>query len=213
MLGGLLARALRLGALQPVRPQGGVAGIRLEAGRIAALARAGLVVPEVLARGEDWLVLADLGRTTLEYRLRDATPAERVALWREGADYLVAAHQAGEHLSQAFSRNFVWSEHGLGAIDFEDHAGTAMSLPAAQARDWVMYLFSTANYFSDRLPELAALLEEALKGEAPGVADVLRATFRRTAWVRVVRRLPPRLQGLDVRKAWRYGELARLASA
>jgi hypothetical protein len=205
-----MARLLGHPAMQPLRPHGGAHGLRLEAARIRALGAAGLRVPELFDNGADWLLLSDLGQVTLEQQLRHAAPAERLALWQRGADYILQAHHASQYLSQAFSRNFVWApETGLGAIDFEDDALTAMSLADAQVRDWLPYLFSTAVYFADRLPQLCAALDTALASERPAVrAGVLRA-LRRTAWLRHLRRLPPRLMRRDVVKTRWFGELAR----
>ncbi|MCL5061128.1 MAG: hypothetical protein M1449_12065 [Candidatus Thermoplasmatota archaeon] len=116
-----MARLLRHAALQPVRPHGGAAGIRNEAGRLTTLASAGLHVPQLLAHADHWLLISDLGDTTLESLIRHADAAARLEYWRRGADYIRQAHRAGQYLSQAFARNLVWSpDHGLGAIDFED---------------------------------------------------------------------------------------------
>lgn len=207
---GALARSLKLDAIRPVRPYGGTRGLGVEAGRIRALREAGLVVPEIFAEGAGWLVLADLGAITLEHLMRRATdPAERLRHWRTGAAYLVATHRAGQHLSQAFSRNFVWSEDtGLGAIDFEDDASSVMPLASAQVRDWLPYLFSTATYFHDGLPEFVRAVDEAFAAESPPVVTGVRRVLARTAWVRVARRLPARMQRGDVVKTWRYGEFA-----
>lgn len=207
---GLAARALRLTALQPLRPPGGHGGLALEARRLQGLREAGLRVPEVLADSTDWLVLADLGSITLEHSLRQASADERLRLWQEGAAYLIRAHRAGQYLSQAFSRNFVCSVHGLGAIDFEDDSCAMMTLTDAQVRDWLPYCFSTAIYFRERLPELRAALDAALVCETPAVREGVARALARTAWLRAVRRLPARMQRRDVLKTAAYGELAAL---
>lgn len=204
-----MARLLQHPALQPIRPHGGEAGIRNEAERLAALAAARVRVPAILARDAQWLLISDLGHTTLEHLMRHAAPDERLRWWRQGADYILQAHRAGQYLSQAFSRNLVWSpEHGLGAIDFEDDPIQAMSLPQAQIRDWLPYCFSTAIYFEDRLPELCAAIAAVLANESPAVREGVHAALRRTAWLRWLRWLPARMQRRDVQKTQCYGELA-----
>lgn len=208
-----MARLLQHPAMQPVRPHGGEAGIRNEAARLSALAAAGLRVPQVLAEDAHWLLISDIGHTTQEHLLRHAAPEARLAIWQRGADYILQAHQAGQYLSQAFARNLVWSpEHGLGAIDFEDDPISAMSLAQAQIRDWLPYCFSTAIHFKDRLPELCAAIEATLEKEDPAVRTGVRAALRRTAWLRWLRWLPPRMQRRDVLKTQCYGELARRCS-
>lgn len=208
-----MARLLQQPALQPVRPQGGTAGIRNEADRLNALLNAGLRAPQLLEQDAHWLLISDLGHTTLESLIRHADPVARLDYWRRGADYIQQAHRAGQYLSQAFARNLVWSpEQGLGAIDFEDDPVSAMTLTQAQIRDWLPYFFSTAIYFEDRLPLLCAAIREVLAGEAPAVRDGVCQVLRRTAWLRVLHWLPQRMQRRDVLKTQRYGELARLCS-
>jgi hypothetical protein len=205
-----MARLLGQPAMQPVRPHGGNHGLRVEAARIRALCAAGLRTPELFDTGADWLLLSDLGQRTLEPLIRHAASGERLAYWQRGADYLLQAHRASQYLSQAFSRNFVWSpEAGLGAIDFEDDALTAMSLADAQVRDWLLYLFSTAAYFAEHVPSLCAALDAALANERPAVRAGVRLALRRTAWLRHLRRLPSRLMRRDVAKTRWFGELAR----
>jgi hypothetical protein len=207
------ARLLQHPAMQPVRPHGGVAGIRNEAGRLTALAAAGLHVPKVLAQDDHWLLISDLGHTTLELRIRHAHPDAQLGHWHQGADYIRQAHRAGQYLSQAFARNLVWSpEHGLGAIDFEDDAIGAMTLAQAQIRDWLPYLFSTAIYFEDRLPLLCAAIRDVLAHEDAAVREGVYTALRRTAWLRALRWLPQRMQRRDVLKTQCFGEMARLCS-
>lgn len=206
-----MTRLIRQPALQPVRPHGGVAGIRNEAQRLAALAAAGVRVPHVLAHDDNWLLLSDLGHTTLELLIRHAEPDARIEHWQRGADYILQVHRAGQYLSQAFARNFVSSpEHGLGAIDFEDDPGSAMSLSQAQLRDWLPYLFSTAIYFESRLPMLCDHIHAALAQEDKAVRDGVLTALRRTAWLRALRWLPQRMQRRDVLKTQYFGELARV---
>jgi hypothetical protein len=208
-----MARVLRLSAFQPVRPQGGVAGIRNEIGRISALSAAGLRVPQLLAQDDHWLLISDLGHTTLESLIRHSEGEVQLAHWQRGADYILQAHRAGQYLSQAFARNLVWSpEQGLGAIDFEDDPIGAMPLVHAQVRDWLPYFFSTAIYFKARLPVLCDAIHAVLAQEDAAVRDGVLSALRRTAWLRALRWLPQRMQRRDVLKTQCAGELARRCS-
>lgn len=207
------AKALGQPAMQPVRPHGGNAGLRIEASRIRALGAARLRTPAILDEADDWLLLSDLGQLTLESLIRHANAAEQMQWWQRGADYILRAHHAGQYLSQAFARNFVWSdEAGLGALDFEDDALSAMPLADAQVRDWLPYLFSTAIYFEDRLPVLCSALDERIQEEAPAVHSGLATALRRTAWLRAARWLPARMQHTDVRKTRCFGDFAHLTT-
>lgn len=207
---GAMAKTLAHPAMQPVRPQGGTLGLKTEADRVRALTQAGLRAPAILETGEAWLLLSDLGQATLDTLIRRASANERMRWWRQGADYILNAHRAGQYLSQAFARNFVWSDTaGVGAIDFEDDAGTVMSLTHAQVRDWLPYCFSTAIHFTDDLPGLQATMAEYAAAESDAVRAGLRIAWRRTSWLRAARFLPARMQRTDVRKIRLYGELAK----
>lgn len=207
------ARALGQPAMQAVRPHGGPLGLRIESRRIRALGDAGLLAPVVFDEADRWLLLSDLGQRTLESLIRQAPPEARLTQWQRGADYLLRTHRAGQYLSQAFARNFVWSDtSGLGAIDFEDDALTTMSLADAQTRDWLSYCFSTGIHFADTLPALQDGLTSALACEMPDVRQGVRHAFARTAWLRALRWLPRAWQRTDVQKARRFGELARRVS-
>lgn len=204
-----VARLLRQPAMQPVRPQGGVVGIRNEAQRLTALAAAGLRVPQLLAHDDHWLLVSDLGHTTLESLIRHADAEAQMAYWQRGADYIQQVHQSGQYLSQAFARNLVWSsEYGLGAIDFEDDPISAMSLAQAQIRDWLPYFFSTAIFFKGRLPELSDALHIVLAHEEATVRDGVYVALRRVAWIRALSWLPSGMRRRDVLKAQCLGELA-----
>lgn len=208
-----MARLLQHPAMQPVRPHGGAAGIRNEAHRLTSLARAGLHVPQLLAQDEDWLLLSDIGDVTLESMIRKADAETQLKNWQIGADYILRAHRAGQYLSQAFARNLVWSsEHGVGAIDFEDDPISAMTLTQAQIRDWLPYFFSTAIYFKDRLPVLETAIRSVLAQENAEVREGVVTALRRTAWLRALRWLPQRMQRRDVLKTQCFGELARRCS-
>lgn len=204
-----MARLIRQPALQPVRPRGGVQGIQNEVHRLHALAAAGARVPAVLAHDDDWLLIGDLGSTTLESLIRHATPDAQFEYWVQGADYIRRVHAADQYLSQAFARNLVWSpDAGLGAIDFEDDPASAMSLAHAQIRDWLPYFFSTAIYFEHRLPALCEHIRAALAAEPPAVREGVQLALRRTAWLRALRWLPERMHRRDVLKTQCFGELA-----
>jgi len=209
-----MARLLRQPAMQPVRPQGGAAGIRNEIDRLTALGAAGLRVPHLLDHADHWLLVSDLGHTTLESLIRHTEAETQLEHWQRGADYLLQAHRAGQYLSQAFARNLVWSpDQGLGAIDFEDDPIGAMTLVHAQIRDWMPYFFSTAIYFESRLPVLCDAIRAVLAQEDAAVRDGVVIALRRTAWLRALRWLPQRMQRRDVLKTQCVGELARLCSA
>lgn len=83
-------------ATRPVRPQDGAAGIANEADRLSRLTAAGLRVPAVLERGDHWLLMSDLGQTTLDSLIRGADSVVWMAYWKQGADYIQRVRRAGQ---------------------------------------------------------------------------------------------------------------------
>jgi hypothetical protein len=213
-LQGGIARLFQLSAFQPVRPQGGAAGIRNEVDRISALAAAGLRVPQLLEHADRWLLISDLGDTTLESLMRHADADAQLAHWLRGAAYILQAHRAGQYLGQPFARNLVCSPQlEVGAIDFEDDPIGVMPLAQAQIRDWMSYFFSTAIYFPERLSALRDAVRKVLAQEDAAVRDGIQTLLRRSAWLRWLRGLPQGLQRRDVRKTRYFGELAWLSAS
>ena len=64
--------------------------------------------------------------------------------------------------------------------------------------------------FEQRMPVLCAAIRSVLEQEDAAVRDGVNTALRRTAWLRALRWLPPRMQRRDVLKTQAYGELARL---
>lgn len=57
----------------------------------------------------------------------------------------------------------------VGFIDFEEDPLEVMSLPQAQARDWLMFAFGMAKYYDGRADVLADMLSRVMQRE-PEVA-------------------------------------------
>lgn len=165
-----LARRLDIEALRPPPHPGGGAAKRIEARRIGELAALGVRVPRVLGEGDSTLLLSDLG-TTLAAHLRAAEDACAVdALTTRVIDAIAAAHARGAYFGQLVPRNITLDDSGrVGFIDFEEDPLEVMSLPQAQARDWLLFAFGMAKYYDGRTDVLAGLLSAALQ-QAPDVA-------------------------------------------
>ena len=165
-----LVRRLDIEALRPPPHPGGGAAKRIEARRIGELAALGVRVPRVLGEGDSTLLLSDLG-TTLAAHLRAAEDACAVdALTTRVIDATAAAHARGAYFGQLVPRNITLDDSGrVGFIDFEEDPLEVMSLPQAQARDWLLFAFGMAKYYDGRTDVLAGLLSAALQ-QAPDVA-------------------------------------------
>jgi hypothetical protein len=177
-----LARRLRLTPLLPPAPIGGIEACRTEQAMIARLAALGARVPEVLAAGPADLVLSDLGETLSARCKAEPDPAARAELLRLGFQALSDLHARGGHLSQAFARNLVLQGGQVGFIDLEEDPLTVMPLVAAQARDLLLYLHSTARFLP--LADYARLLDRSVGDEPEAVRAELSRVARRLAWLR-----------------------------
>ena len=125
----------------------------------------------MLGEGESTLLLSDLG-TTLATRLRDAgdDAAGVDALTARAVAAIADAHAQGAYFGQLVPRNITLDDEGrIGFIDFEEDPLEVMSLPQAQARDWLLFAFGMAKYYDGRTDVLAGMLSEVLH-RAPDVA-------------------------------------------
>lgn len=149
---GAFAERLDIPLARPVRKPGGALGLQIERRRIVELANAGVAVPRILAKGDDWHVLSDCGpslRTLL--KKADSSGQRRLAL--RTVEALQAVHEKRQYLSQAFDRNICIGTR-VAFIDFEDDPGEVYSLSEAQARDWLLLLSSMAAHFERDMPAL-----------------------------------------------------------
>ncbi len=175
-----IARLLRLPPLRPPPRHPPARARQVEARRLRQLRALGVHAPRVLAEGEDWLALSDLG-PTLASRLRtvagdaDATDS----LLRMSAQAIADAHRSGVCFGQPLPRNLVIDDGRIGFLDFEEDPLEVMTLAQAQARDWLLFTYGIARYYDDRPQVLAALLDEALETAPAPVSGSVRAVGRR----------------------------------
>ena len=191
----LFANIAGLPALRAPQSQSAAQACATEVAMIARLQALGARVPEILERGETTVLLSDLGPTLASSCSRAAGVGEREALVRAGFAAISQLHERGGHLSQAFARNLTWQDGLVGFIDLEEDPGTVMPLVAAQARDLLLFVQSTARYFAGDPLRYSRLLREALLPFSPPA----RAEAARTA--RALRWLIP--------LAWPFGRRAR----
>jgi tRNA A-37 threonylcarbamoyl transferase component Bud32 len=183
-----VARALRLTPLlPPPAPLTGSSACATERAAIEHLHAIGVCAPDVLAASETELVLSDLGQTLSARCKAESDPARREDWIRRGFEAIGDLHRRDGHVSQAFARNLVCSGDAIGFIDLEENPLEAMPLPAAQARDLLLYVSSTARFIEhDRY---AALLHDHMAGEAPAVRAEIVRVARRLRWLAPLARL------------------------
>jgi tRNA A-37 threonylcarbamoyl transferase component Bud32 len=184
-----VARRLRLTALLPPAALDAAAACATERAFIERLSALGARVPDLLAVGDTELVLSDLGQTLSARCKAQSDPLRREELLRQGFDALAELHARGGCLNQAFARNLVCGDDGIGFIDLEEDPLTVMPLPAAQARDVLMYVHSTARFMLDAEPRYAALLNAHVAGEAADVQAEIGQVARRLRWLAPLARI------------------------
>jgi LAO/AO transport system kinase len=201
----LLARMTGLALLEPVPAHGGARGAAVELARLAALASAGVRVPTVLHAEPGFFVMRRLAGASLAERI-DVQGESGFAAWWRGLHALADVHARGACLSHAFARNLIETPDGIAFIDFEDDPLETLTLEAAQARDWLMYLHSTAWLLDVEKSRAQANLEGTLVRAEPGVRAHLLQAARKLA---PFRRLPASRRPLG-REVLGLGALARL---
>jgi hypothetical protein len=96
----------------------------------------------------------------------------------------------GGHASQAFARNLTWDGERVGFIDLEEDPATVMPPVAAQARDLLLYVQSSARVFEREEAAFREALAEALAEEPAAVrAEAVRTARALGGLVRIALRL------------------------
>ncbi len=176
-----IARRLGANALLAPIPLTPIDACATELAMITRLKGLGVLVPEVLEAGETHLVLSDVGVLfSAEFSKRKSLE-QRSELLQQGFEALNDLHRRGGYLSQAFARNLTVLDGRIGFIDLEEDPLKVMSLHAAQARDIIFYVHSTARFMSDAPQEYSRLfasclsrLPQEIKIEIAKVVPLLR---------------------------------------
>ena len=198
-----LASLLRQPMLRAVPAPGGRAAQQIEVARLRALAAAGVPVPEVLHATPQWLALSWVGELTLDQLLR-RHPDIGQRYWESGLEAILALHRLGQTASQCFARNMLWHEGKISFIDFEDDPTQTMPLSSAQARDWVLYLHSTAYIVKMDPQRMADIMLRHLRKDDDEVRRQVISAAKTFGWLRI---LP------DQRKPWGRDVVAVQAAA
>jgi hypothetical protein len=158
-----LARCLGMNALLAPAPLSPTQACATEREMIQRLHQHDVLVPKILDEGDDYLVLSDVG-TIFSIACRQASSVEmRLDLLKKAFNALNDLHGCGGYLSQAFARNLTVLDGRIGFIDLEEDPKQVMPLPAAQARDILFFVHSTARFMSDAPQRYEALLKACLE--------------------------------------------------
>ncbi|APW38943.1 hypothetical protein RD110_18465 [Rhodoferax koreense] len=176
-------QAAGLATLKVPLRDGGPEAQQVEVRRLAELRAAGVRVPTLMHVEPGFFVQEYLTGPDLSRELSRGA-GDRLAVWQQGVAAVQAVHSRQECLSQAFARNFIVTPEGIAAIDHEEDPLEVVSLPQAQARDWLFYLHSTLWLLPERRAEMLSVWERVVGAESRLVADFMHRLARRLAPLR-----------------------------
>lgn len=180
----LFARLHGVVALRPPPYDGPRATRATELARLRLLAAHGVRVPDVIDEADpDAILLSDLGDTVAGKLSRADGAAARDALAARARDALVDAHARGVAVGQPLTRNMADDGHAIGFLDFEEDPLRVMSLPHAQARDWLFFVYGLAKYYDVDPHALRAIVADGVRQAQARVRDELVLAGRRLRWV------------------------------
>lgn len=180
-----LARLLGQPMLRAVPAPGGSEAQAIEVARLRTLAAAGVSVPEVLHVTPDWFALSFLGANSVDQLIRQQADSAE-AYWKAGLQAILDLHRQGQASSQCFARNMIAHDGKISFIDFEDDPSKTMPLAAAQARDWLLYLHSTAYILDMDKQQIAQVLLDYLQQDDVAVQREVRRAARAFSWLRIL---------------------------
>lgn len=202
---GLLAWLLGNPLMKPVPIHGGLQSQRVEVERLRRLAAAGLSVPSVLYEADHYFVMQGFSGVPLDSKLALSEEHSSPAFCR-GLQAISHVHSSGECLSQGFARNILINEtNGLWFIDHEDNPLEVLSLPQAQARDWLLYLLSTVWLNRAQWADWLVLWCDTFQRMSPAVQSELSAATLRLSWLRWLPR-SRKVLGRDIAQAQALAE-------
>ncbi|MFT3805334.1 hypothetical protein [Arenimonas sp.] len=182
----LLRRFVDLLGIESLRPPAMLPPAQARATEKAMIQRLqglGCLVPQILAEDEEAIVISDLGATLASACKRESDAQARANLVASGFDALADLHAQGGWLNQAFARNLTVSDGRIGFIDLDQDPTTVMSLEAAQARDLLLYAYSTARFFESDLRAYSVLVSQPLAREPQIARQQFEDALRRLSWL------------------------------
>ena len=179
-----LANVTGIPLLRPTVSPGGKAGLVNEANTLRKLAAHGVLVPDLIGEGANWIAIGDNGgilQTRIEDDVRSGNENRVKQHITAAASALARLHASGVSHGAPLLRNMTIRDDGqIGFIDFEEDPNARMPLEDAQARDILLFVFSIQREFKKR-PELLRsgwATYVATAGETAGQLVPLRKVIR-----------------------------------
>ncbi|ABO23508.1 serine/threonine protein kinase [Shewanella loihica] len=129
------------------------AALQLEISTLTQLAKRGAPVPELVASGEGFLVVADVGMPVNGWLNADISEAEKLKILQDSATGLAHLHLKGLAHGRPALRDICWEEGDVAFIDFEANQQDS-DMHRQQIRDLLVYIHSLYRYIGPH-PEIA----------------------------------------------------------
>lgn len=143
--------------LRPTVSPGGKAGLESEAAVLRKLSALGVLVPDLIDVGENWIAIGDNGgilQTQIDEDLHKGDEGAVKSRVIDAGTALAGLHASGLAHGAPLLRNMTIRDDGkIGFIDFEEDPNARMPIVDAQARDILLFVFSIQREFKKR-PEL-----------------------------------------------------------
>ena len=129
------------------------AALQLEISTLTQLAKRGAPVPELVASGDGFLVVADVGMPVNGWLNADISEAEKLKILQDSATGLAHLHLKGLAHGRPALRVICWEEGDVAFIDFEANQQDS-DMHRQQIRDLLVYIHSLYRYIGPH-PEIA----------------------------------------------------------
>ncbi|MCF6299992.1 MAG: hypothetical protein L3J52_02575 [Proteobacteria bacterium] len=183
----MFSKIMHLPLLKAVPQPGGYEAIQTEARRLAEMSKAKVLVPAVIHKGSDFLLLSDIGKSLIDEFKSHRNNKNRIRRLFSGCLLAIRQlHDRDMYMSQGFVRNILKTcdePLEFGFIDFEDDPLQVMSLAEAQARDLLLYVNSTARFFVDDFIFFEKSINTFLDGHKPVVIKHLKNANQKMMWI------------------------------
>ena len=143
----------------------------------------GLPTPRIVAEGDDYFVVRDVGKNIMHFLARHEEDAElRKQVFTAAGKALSDFHLKGHCHGRPAIRDFCWDGTKIALIDFE-HFDPSRNGAKARRNDLLVFAHSALTANRGDFPELAAALGVYRQADTLGVWDDAVRFCRRMRWV------------------------------
>lgn len=182
-LGKIAAIVSRNPLLKPTVATIGSKALKAEAARLRRLASLGVNVPDVVAEGNGWIMLKDIGLPLSDW-LRDANVSrqDKRKIVRQASEQLAQLHNLSLWHGRPAFKDMTYDGQSFGFLDFEEDPERTLTPAQCQMRDALLYFHSLHRYLDgDRQLILEAI--ECYRRLAPDSVWRNTRAFAKRAWL------------------------------